>query len=60
MIQKCGFEDVNVFSQQGMGRDWLSLYPIFSEEFLELMFRLLPEDRHDDTVIAVFIEAHKR
>ncbi len=57
---KCGFSDVEVLSQQGMGPDWLRLYPIFTSEFLDLMFQLLPEDRHDDTILAAFLRGYKR
>ena len=57
---KCGFQDVQVLSQKGMGPDWLGLFPIFTEEFLELMFRLLPKERHDDTILAVFLRGDKK
>ena len=57
---KCGFSDVEVLSQQGMGPDWLRLYPIFTSEFLDLMFQLLPEDRHEDTILAAFLRGYKR
>ncbi|MEE8551196.1 MAG: hypothetical protein V3T08_08085 [Gemmatimonadota bacterium] len=56
---KCGFEDVEVLSQQGMGQDWLRLYPIFSGEFLDLMFRMLPKERHNDTILAAFMRGYK-
>ena len=57
---KCGFEDVQVLSQEGMGPAWLSLYPIFTKEFLELMFGLLPTEKHEDTILAVFLRGYKR
>ena len=56
---KCGFQDVQVLSQQGMGPDWLRLYPIFTTEFLDLMFRLLPKERHEDTILAAFLRGYK-
>lgn len=59
-MEKCGFADVEVLSEQGMGPDWLRLYPIFTADFLELMFGLLPEERHGDTILAVFLSGHKR
>ena len=58
-MEKCGFSDVEVLSKQGMGPDWLRLYPIFSGEFLDLMFRMLPRERHDDTILAVFLRGYK-
>jgi len=58
-MEKSGFQDVEVLSQQGMGPDWLKLYPIFTSEFLDLMFRLLPEERHGDTILAVFLSGYK-
>ncbi len=57
---KCGFEDVEVLSQEGMGPGWLSLYPIFTKEFLDLMFRLLSPERHEDTILAVFLRGYKK
>ncbi len=60
IMGKCGFEDVQVLSQEGMGPDWLSLYPIFTKEFLELMFGLLPPEKHEDTILAVFLRGYKR
>lgn len=59
IMEKCGFEDVQVLSQQGMGQDWLRLYPIFTTEFLELMFGLLPKERHEDTILAAFLRGYK-
>ena len=59
-MEKCGFADVEVLSEQGMGPDWLGLYPIFTADFLELMFGLLPEERHGDTILAVFLSGYKR
>ena len=59
-MEKSGFQDVEVLSQQGMGPDWLRLYPIFTSEFLDLMFSLLPEQRHNDTILAVFLSGYKK
>ena len=59
-MEKCGFADVKVLSEEGMGPDWLRLYPFFTKEFLDLMFESIPEQRHHDTVLAVFVRAHKR
>ncbi len=60
IMEKCGFAGVEVLAQRGMGPDWLRLYPIFSREFLEMMFGLLPEERHEDTILAVFLRGRKR
>ena len=59
IMEKCGFRNVEVLTQKGMERDWLELYPIFTSEFLDLMFRLLPEERHENTILAVFLKGHK-
>ena len=58
-MEKCGFSQVEVLSKQGMGPDWLKRYPNFSEEFLDLMFRLLPKERHEDTILAAFLRGYK-
>ena len=60
IMEKCGFEDVQVLSQQGMGPDWLRLYPIFTGDFLDLMFGLLPKERHEDTILAAFLRGYKK
>ena len=59
-MEKCGFENVQVLSQQGMGPDWLRLYPIFTSEFLDLMLQLLPEERLSDSILAVFLKGYKK
>ena len=59
-MEKCGFEDVQVLSRQGMGPDWLKRYPIFSADFMDLMFRLLPKERHEDTILAAFLRGYKK
>ncbi len=58
-MEKGGFNDVEVLSREGMGPGWLKLYPIFTEEFLDLMFGLLPKERHQDTILAVFLKGYK-
>ena len=56
---KAEFRGVEVLSEQGMDLAWLSLYPIFTPEFLDLMGQLLPEDRQGNTILAVFIRGWK-
>ena len=58
-MEKCGFQDVAVLSEQGMGPDWLRLYPIFTGEFIDLLCRHLPAERQDDTILAVFLRGYK-
>lgn len=59
MMTKCGFEEVEELSTNGMDRDWLGLLPILTTDFLDLMFNLLPEERHQDTILAVFLKGYK-
>ena len=59
-MRKCGFDEVEVLAQEGMGPDWLKLYPIFTSEFLDLMFGLIPKERHQDTILAVFLRGYKQ
>ena len=59
-MEKCGFADVQVLSERGMGPDWLRLYPIFTSDFVDLLCRLLPKERHGDTILAVFLRGYKR
>ena len=56
---KCGFKEVEELSKEGMDRDWLGLLPILTTDFLDLMFNLLPEERHQDTILAVFLKGYK-
>ena len=56
---KCGFEEVEELSSNGMDRDWLGLLPILTTDFLDMMFDLLPKERHQDTILAVFLKGYK-
>ena len=58
-MAKCGFEEVEELATNGMDRDWLGLLPILTTDFLDMMFNLLPEERHQDTIIAVFLKGYK-
>ncbi len=45
-LEKAGFVDVDVAHREAVSIDDCALYPLFTDELLELMRRLLPPDRH--------------
>lgn len=58
-LERAGMTDVAVTSHLPLSLDHLALYPLFSGEVIELMRRLIPEDRQDQVAVAVVIKATK-
>ena len=58
-LERIGLSDVGVSGHLPLSIDDLAMYPLFSDEVLALMRRLLPEDRHDRVAVAVLIRATK-
>jgi len=56
-LEKAGFQAVEVLDRQPLSIDDCALYPLFSDEVIALMRRLIPADRHADVAISVVIRA---
>jgi arsenite methyltransferase len=57
-LEKAGFADVEVLHREPLGIDDCALYPLFSDQVIALMRRLIPEERHDTVAVAVVVRGH--
>jgi hypothetical protein len=58
-LGQAGFAGVEVLERQPVGVDDCALYPLFTDELLELMRRLLPPGRQDSVATAVVVRARR-
>jgi arsenite methyltransferase len=56
-LERAGFDDVQVVSRQPFGIDECAEYPLFTEDLITLMRRLIPIARHDSVATSVVIKA---
>lgn len=56
-LTRAGFVDTEVLHRQELSIDDCALYPLFSEEVISLMRRLIPAERHDSVAVAVVVSA---
>ena len=56
-LERAGFVDAAVLDRAPLGIDDCALYPLFSENVIALMRRLIPRERHDRVAIAVVVKA---
>jgi SAM-dependent methyltransferase/TusA-related sulfurtransferase len=56
-LERAGFEDVQVVSRQPFGIEECAEYPLFTEELITLMRRLIPAARHHAVATSVVIKA---
>jgi len=59
-LEKAGFTDVEIRDRTPWGIDDLALSPLFTDELIELMRRLLPPDKQRSVATAVVIKARVR
>jgi arsenite methyltransferase len=58
-LQRAGFDHVEVLDRAPVGIDLLALYPLFTDDLLDLMRRLIPPQRHDDIATSVVVRASR-
>ncbi len=58
-LEKAGFVEVAVAHREPVSIDDCALYPLFTEDLLGLMRRLLPEDKHRRVATAVVLTARR-
>ena len=58
-LHRAGFRDVEIVRREPVGMDQLALYPLFTEDLLDLMRRLIPGDRHDSVATAIVVRASR-
>jgi len=56
-LEKAGFSDVEVVHREPLSIDDCALYPLFSDEVIALMRRLIPVDRHAAVAVSVVVRA---
>jgi SAM-dependent methyltransferase len=56
-LEKAGFEDVEVLDREPLSVDDCALYPLFTDEVIELMRELIPADRQQQVAISVVVRA---
>jgi arsenite methyltransferase len=56
-LEKAGFVDIAVRHREPVSVDDCALYPLFTEDLLELMRRLIPADKQGNVATSVVITA---
>ncbi|HXF97144.1 MAG TPA: hypothetical protein VNJ46_00855 [Gaiellaceae bacterium] len=56
-LERAGFAAVTVHSREPVSIDDLALYPLFTQELIELMRALLPPERQGAVATAVVVTA---
>ncbi len=59
-LERAGFTEIEVFERTPLGIDDCALYPMFTEELLVTMRRLIPPDRLDRIAVCAIIRARRR
>ncbi|MGH2590112.1 MAG: hypothetical protein ACRDGW_04870 [Actinomycetota bacterium] len=58
-LRKVGFADVWIGEKVPYGIEHAALYPLFTDELVELMRKLIPAERQDRVAISVIAKARK-
>jgi arsenite methyltransferase len=56
-LEKAGFGRIEVLNREPMSVDDCALYPLFSDEVIQLMKRLIPVEKQDAVAVSVVIKA---
>jgi arsenite methyltransferase len=56
-LARAGFEEVRVIERRPMSVDDVALYPLFTDELLELIRTLVPAERQGELAIAAVVSA---
>lgn len=55
-LERAGFEEVSVRSRESLGVDDCALYPLFTEEVIQLMRDLIPAGGQEEVAVSVVVE----
>lgn len=58
-LEKVGFADVWIGEKQPFGIEQAAIFPLFTDEVVELMRELIPAERRDSVAISVIAKARK-
>lgn len=56
-LDRAGFEDVEIVDRRPWGVDDCALYPLFDDDLVALMRRLIPQERQDRVGESIVIKA---
>lgn len=58
-LEKVGFTDVWIGEKRPFGIEQAALFPLFTDEVVQLMRKLIPAERRDSVAISVIAKARK-
>jgi hypothetical protein len=58
-LERAGFVEIEVLERTPMGIDDCALYPLFTDELLATMRRLIPPERLDRIAVTAIIRARR-
>ena len=58
-LTRAGFTDIEVYGHTPYGIDEVAVYPLFPDELIEVMWKVLPEERQRHLVTAVMVCARR-
>ena len=58
-MEEVGFADVWIGERQPFGIEQAAIFPLFTDEVIELMRKLIPAERWDAVAISVIAKARK-
>ena len=58
-LEQAGFGEIEIHQREPASVDDLSLYPLFTDELIELMATLIPPERQAAVATAVVVTARK-
>jgi hypothetical protein len=59
-LEQAGFVDVEVLQREAMSVDDAALYPLFTDDLLALMRKLIPPERQHAVATADVVRARRR
>ncbi len=59
-LKRVGFTEVEVVARRPWGIEQCALYPLFDDELISLMRRLIPYDRQDHVGDSIVVKARLR
>ena len=58
-LERAGFEDVEVLERRPLSVEDAALYPLFTDEVLELMRTLISPERQQELAVAIVVRARR-
>jgi hypothetical protein len=57
-LEQAGFVDIDIHEREPASVDDLALYPLFTDELIELMRTLIPSERQSAVATAIVLTTH--